>query len=123
MAPLVVKLLPPQSSRTTATQPGTATVTSNGGMPRVTLRPPSPVFNPKLPSPLRGLSGHPRTTAASGRPAPVLRVALPAGADGGELDVQVQVRRNGVLVAQSGTAIAGLAPDGTGTLSIEFKRS
>ena len=53
----------------------------------------------------------------------MLRVALPAGADGGELEVQVQVRRNGVLVAQSGTAIAGLAPDGTGTLSIEFKRS
>ena len=45
----------------------------------------------------------------SARPAPVLRVALPAGADGGELEVQVQVRRNGVLVAQSGTAIAGLA--------------
>ena len=123
MAPLVVKLLPPQPSKTIATHPGSATVTGNGGMPRVTLRPPGAAFTPKLPSPLRGLSGHPGTTAASARPVPVLRVALPAGADGGELEVQVQVRRNGVLVAQSGTAIAGLAPDGTGTLSIEFKRS
>ena len=65
MAPLVVKLLPPQPSKTIATHPGSATVTSNGGMPRVTLRPPGAVFAPKLPSPLRGLSGHPATTAAS----------------------------------------------------------
>jgi len=123
MAPLVVKLLPPQPSKTGATHPGSGAATSTGGMPRVTLRPPGAVFTPKLPSPLRGLSGHSGSTSAGARPVPVLRVALPAGADGGELEVQVQVRRNGVLVAQSGTAIAGLAPDGTGTLSIEFKRS
>jgi mutual gliding-motility protein MglA len=118
MAPLVVKLLPPQPVKTSPAP--LATATSSGGMPRVTLRPPGAGFAPKVPSPLRGLSGHPGSTAGGARP--VLRVAVP-GADGGELDVQVQVRRNGVLVAQSGTAIPGLAPDGTGTLSIEFKRS
>lgn len=119
MAPLVVKLLPPQPART-ATHPGTATTAGYGGMPRVTLRPPGAMSAPKLPALPRGLSGHPGISAS---PVPVLRVALPAGADGGQLEVQVQVRRNGVLVAQSGTTLPGLAPGGTGNLSLEFRRS
>jgi signal recognition particle receptor subunit beta len=119
MAPLVVKLLPPQPSKTTATHPGSTAGT--GGVPRVTLKPPAAPA-PRLPSQLRPLSGHPGT-AGGARPVPVLHVALPAGTDAGELEVQVQVRRNGVLVAQSGTALPGLAPDGSGALSIEFKRS
>jgi signal recognition particle receptor subunit beta len=102
MAPLVVKLLPPQPAK--PTQPGL-------GVPRVALKPPVPL------SPLRG---HPWT---SPRPAPALQVSLPPEADGGELEVHVQVRRKGLLLAESATVIAGPGPDGCGTLAIEFKRS
>jgi signal recognition particle receptor subunit beta len=109
MAPLVVKLLPPQPAKSAGpTHPGAPFFAS--GMPRVTLRPPSALLAPK-PSPLRG---HPGV-----RP-PVLQVALPADVDG-ELEVHVQVRRKGLLVAESATAISAGA-DGC-SLSIEFKRS
>jgi signal recognition particle receptor subunit beta len=113
MAPLVVKLLPPQPARST----GSHLVAGNGGLPRVTLKAPGALALPRVPVPLRGHPGAPA------RPVPVLQVALPPEAMGGELEIQVQVRRNGVLVAESATAVPGPGPDGTRSLSIEFKRS
>jgi hypothetical protein len=103
MAPLVVKLLPPQPAKSGA---------GNGGPSRA----------PLPPSPLRGLRPAHAWSASATRHAPVLQVNLPPEADGGELEVQVQVRRNGLLVAESATSIAG-GPDGAGTLTLEFKRS
>jgi hypothetical protein len=103
MAPLVVKLLPPQPAK--STQPGF-------GVPRVALKAPVPA------SPLRAHSW-----ASAARPGPVLQVSLPPEADGGELEVHVQVRRKGALLAESATVIASPGPDGAGTLAIEFKRS
>ncbi len=112
MAPLVVKLLPPQPAKSAGvTHPSSPFFA--GGMPRVTLRPPSALQVPK-PSPLRGHPG--------ARQVPVMQLALPADVDG-ELEIRVQVRRKGVLVAESATAIAGPGADGCGALSIEFKRS
>jgi hypothetical protein len=61
--------------------------------------------------------------ATVARQTPVLHVDLPREAEGGELEVQVQVRRKGLLLAEAVTAIPGPGPEGTGTLSIEFKRS
>jgi hypothetical protein len=109
MPPLVVKLLPPSASRPAATgQAGTGSGGS-GGVPRVVLRAPVPASH---------LRGHQAAPAPSARPAPVLQVNLPPEAEGGELEVRVQVRRKGRLLAESATAI-----EGAGTLSIEFKRS
>ena len=117
MAPMVVKLLPPQPSRTPGqTHPGITA--PNGLAPRVTLKAPSALPAPRLPHPLR-----PLPPALPGRPAPVLKVALPAEIGSGELEVQVQVRRNGELVAQARAAVPWPGPDGSGTLSVEFKRS
>jgi hypothetical protein len=53
----------------------------------------------------------------------VLHLSLPPEADGGDLEVQVRVTRKGRLLAESATSIPGPGPDGTGSLSIEFKRS
>jgi signal recognition particle receptor subunit beta len=106
MAPLVVKLLPPQPARTSGA--GHPFVPGNGGLPRVALRPPGAgMAAPRL-QPPRG---------------PVLQVVLPADTQGGDLEIRVQVRRKGLLVAEAGTDIPAPGPDGGGALSIEFKRS
>ncbi|MDR3672721.1 MAG: GTPase domain-containing protein [Holophaga sp.] len=105
MAPLVVKLLPPQPAK--ATQPG--------AVPRVSFKALAP------PSPL--LRGHSWASAAARPATPALQVSLPPDADGGELEVHVQVRRKGLLLAEAATVIVGPGPDGAGTLAIEFKRS
>jgi signal recognition particle receptor subunit beta len=114
MAPLVVKLLPPQQSRSAAAATGTSP------MPRLALRPLG-----ALPAP-RGSAGratHPGSQGAAGRMAPALQVLLPPETDDGELEVQILVRRNGLIVAKATTPLAGPGPGGSETVAIEFKRS
>jgi signal recognition particle receptor subunit beta len=116
MAPRVVKLLPPQPPQ--PSRPAGTSSQGSGTVPRVALRAPVP------PIPLRGLlQMHPWPSAPAARHSQVLQVSLPPDSDGGELEVRVQVRRKGLLIAESATAIAGPGPDGPGTLAIEFKRS
>ena len=118
MAPLVVKLLPPQPAKSSGgTHPGISTGTG-AGVPRIAIKAPVPH------SPLRGLLPiHPWPAGAGAKPGPVLHLNLPPETDGGELEVHVRITRKGRLLAESATAIPGPGPDGTGSLSIEFKRS
>ena len=111
MAPLPVKPLPPQPAR-----PGQAA--QPGGMPRMQLKP-----LPALPRVTKAaqLLTHPGALGGA-RPAPLLRLALPPEAQGGELEMQVLIRRNGVVVAEATAPLDGPASPDPQTLSIELKR-
>ena len=119
MAPLVVRPLPPQPVKApTPAANGTA------AMPRPTFKPfataPVPRLLPAFKALLPLHPGAPRPGAAH---APGLQVLLPADTDGQELDVQVLVRRNGLVVAQVGTTLTGPGAGAAALLSVQFKRS
>jgi hypothetical protein len=95
---------------------------SNGlPRPRLALKPPAATPMPKVPWALPPL--HAGASGAGARSAPVLQVTLPPETDGGDLELQVLVRRKGVVVAEALAALPGTSAEGAGTLSIEFKRS
>jgi len=98
MAPLVVKPLAPAPAK-----PGTFPAGAGVPVPRVALLPP----------------------VAAARSGSVLPLSLPADGEGepGILEVQVLVRRQGVLLAEATTPFAGPGPQGSATLTIELKRS
>jgi hypothetical protein len=113
MAPLVVKLLPPQQARAVASAAG-----SGAAMPRLALRAPG-----ALPAYPMARTVHSGSQGGAGRMTPGLQVLLPPETEDGELEVQILVRRNGLIVAKASTPLAGPGTGGSEILSIEFKRS
>ncbi len=114
MAPMFVKVQPPYPAK-----PPMPLGPNGLPIPRLSLRPPAPRI-PPMPWPPPPL----QPTASGGlRPVQVLQVAVPPEPGGGELEVQVVIRRLGVQVAEAGTSIPWPGGDGSGTLSIELKRS
>jgi len=118
MAPLVVRPLPPQPAKAPV-----APANGTAAMPRPTFKPfataPVPRLLPAFKALLPLHPAAPRTGAA----APGLQVQLPADSEGQELEVQVLVRRNGLVVAQAGTTLTGPGAGAAAHLSVQFKRS
>jgi hypothetical protein len=114
MAPLFVKVQPPYPAK-----PPMPLGPNGLPIPRLSLKPPAPRI-PPMPWP-----PPPLQPSASGglRPVQALQVAVPPEPGGGDLEVQVVIRRLGLQVAEAGTSIPWPGGDGSGTLSIELKRS
>ena len=115
LAPLMVKLLPPQQAKPGALANGT---------PRPLLRPPSPFAQPRVvPAVAKAahLLTHPGALGGV-RPAPLVRLVLPPEAEGGDLEMQVLIRRNGVVVAEAVTSLEGPGPQDPEAITIEIKR-
>jgi len=116
MAPLMVKLLPPQAAK-----PGMAGLP--GGAPRMPARLAQAMASPRVPAVAKAaqMLTHPGLPAGN-RPVPLLRLALPPALEGGELEMQVVIRRNGQVVAEATAPLAGAASPDPETIAIELKR-
>jgi hypothetical protein len=114
MAPLMVKLRPPQAKGITMTP----------GQPMMVLKPLAPHVTPKpqLLPPRPGLPLLPGGLKAPGC-VPVLHVALPQGIREGDLEVVVLIRQNGTTIAETTVYRPNPGHGGVGHLSIEIKGS
>jgi signal recognition particle receptor subunit beta len=107
MAPLVVKLPQPQHGKPLA---GTA-----NGAPRLHLTPTARILPP-------GPSPAPAPTAQQPPPSPLLRLELPK-AEGGALTLQVQILRDGQVVAEAAAPLPPAPGGGAEIVGIELRRS
>jgi signal recognition particle receptor subunit beta len=114
MAPLMVKLRPPQAKGITVTP----------GQPMVVLKPLAPHVTPKpqVLAPRPGLPLFPTSLKAPGG-VPVLHVALPQGIREGDLEVVVLIRQNGATLAETTVYRPNPGHGGVSHLSLEIKGS
>ena len=115
-APVPARPLPSQPTR-----PGPAPLPN--GVPRMLLKPLPALTMPRVPTVAKAAQLLTRPgPQAPVRQAPLLRLALPAEAQDGDLELQVLIRRNGVVVAEASAPLAGPASPDPETLAIELKR-